>query len=220
MRLDQAKDRSIQECLETSSKYCILVQFEARSRERIAILSGTVTCNRPPQHTARRLHWESGMDEDGGGAVPQSTLSPKIATGVVLKPNSHSGQQEQREQDARTSCDQPSGSKSSGEIWNNAVDYRIPGILLSTVEQQDTNRKDRPKRWLCSSRATRTRNPSFWTWNRRVRSTSSARNRRSSQPTWTTLRSSKFSRLLPNSNAPIAISASRLWKMFKIVAKN
>ena len=63
------------------------------------------------------------MHEDGGGAVPQSTISSKIATGVVLKPNSHTGQQEQRQQDARTSCDQPSGSKSSGETWNNAVDY-------------------------------------------------------------------------------------------------
>ena len=34
---------------------------------------------------------------------------------VVLKANSHSGQQDQQEQDARTSCDQPSGSQSSGE---------------------------------------------------------------------------------------------------------
>ena len=37
-RLDETKDRSIQEYLETLSKYCILVQFEARSRERLANL--------------------------------------------------------------------------------------------------------------------------------------------------------------------------------------
>ena len=39
MRLDKAKDCSIQKYLEISSKYCILVrlvQFETRSRERIA----------------------------------------------------------------------------------------------------------------------------------------------------------------------------------------
>ena len=47
MRLDQAKE---------TSKYGILVQFKAPSRERIAILPNTVTCNRSLRHTARRLH--------------------------------------------------------------------------------------------------------------------------------------------------------------------
>ena len=56
MRLEQAKDRSMQKYLEASSKYGILVQFEARSEERIAILSNTVTGNRPLQHTACGLH--------------------------------------------------------------------------------------------------------------------------------------------------------------------
>ena len=42
--------------LETSSKYGILVQFKARSGERIAILPNTVTCNRSLQHTACSLH--------------------------------------------------------------------------------------------------------------------------------------------------------------------
>ena len=39
MRLDKAKDSAIQEYLETLSKYCMLVQFGARSRERIAIFT-------------------------------------------------------------------------------------------------------------------------------------------------------------------------------------
>ena len=80
MRLDQAKDRSIQQCLETSSKYCILVQFDARSEERIAILSNTITRNRSLQHTACDLHRESGMHEDEGGGIPQSMLNSDIAT--------------------------------------------------------------------------------------------------------------------------------------------
>ena len=67
---------------------------------------------------------------------------------VVLKPNSHSGQQDQQEQEARTSCDHPSGSKGSGETWCNNVDYRIPDIPLSAVEQQDTDRKDKVKRLI------------------------------------------------------------------------
>ena len=45
MRLVQAKDRSVQEYLETSSKNGILVQFKVRSEERIAILPNTVTCS-------------------------------------------------------------------------------------------------------------------------------------------------------------------------------
>ena len=74
-------------------------------------------------------------------------MTPRVP-GVVLEANSHSGQQDQREQDARTSRDQPSESKSSRESWNNTVDYRILGILLSTVEQQDTNRKDKVKKLI------------------------------------------------------------------------
>ena len=42
MRLEQSKNHSIQKYLETSSKYGILMQLEARSEERIAILSNTV----------------------------------------------------------------------------------------------------------------------------------------------------------------------------------
>ena len=83
MRLDQAKDCVIRTYLETSSEYSMLVQFETRSRERIAVL--------------------------------------------------------------RTSSDQPSGSQSTWEIWSNTVDYRIPGVPLSSVEQQETHRKDNVK---------------------------------------------------------------------------
>ena len=74
-------------------------------------------------------------------------LTPRLPR-VVLRANSHSGQQDQQEQDARTSCDQPSGSQSTRETWCNNVDYRIPGIPLSTVEQEDTNRKDKVKRLI------------------------------------------------------------------------
>ena len=62
---------------------------------------------------------------------------------VVLKSNSQMGLQDQCEQDARTSYDQPSGSKCSWETGSNTVDYRIPGI-----EQQDTHREDKVKRLI------------------------------------------------------------------------
>ena len=47
MRSHETKDRAIQEYLETPSKYSMLVQFEARSREETAILPDKVTCGRP-----------------------------------------------------------------------------------------------------------------------------------------------------------------------------
>ena len=56
MRSHETKDRAIQEYLETHSKYNMLVQLEARSRERPAILPDTVTCTRALQHTACSLH--------------------------------------------------------------------------------------------------------------------------------------------------------------------
>ena len=71
MRLGQAKDRSIQKYLETSSKHSVLVQFKTRSEERIAILSNTITRNRSLHHTACDLHRESGVLQDEGGIIPQ-----------------------------------------------------------------------------------------------------------------------------------------------------
>ena len=71
MRLDKAKDCSIQKYLDTSSEYSILVQFETRSRERTAVLPNKVACNRPLRHTTSCLHRESGMHEDEGLSFSQ-----------------------------------------------------------------------------------------------------------------------------------------------------
>ena len=67
---------------------------------------------------------------------------------VVLKSNSQCGQQDLRSQDARSSCDPPSDSKSYGETWNNASDYIILGIPISIVEQQDTTRENKVKKLI------------------------------------------------------------------------
>ena len=64
-------------------------------------------------------------------------LTPRVPR-VVLKSNSQFGQQDPQRQDARSSWEPSSDSKSYRETWNNVVDNRIPGIPLSTVEQQDT----------------------------------------------------------------------------------
>ena len=74
-------------------------------------------------------------------------LAPRLPR-VVLKSNSQCGQQDLRSQDARSSWDPSSDSKSYGETWINAIDYRIPGIPLSTVEQQDTTRENKVKKLI------------------------------------------------------------------------
>ena len=51
-----AQNRSIQKYLVTSSKHNVLVQYEARSGERIVILSNTITRDRLPQHTTCDLY--------------------------------------------------------------------------------------------------------------------------------------------------------------------
>ena len=64
----------------------ILGQCEARSRERLAILPDTVTCSRSLQHTACSLHWESGMYENSGCALPEGALNSESATSRAKKP--------------------------------------------------------------------------------------------------------------------------------------
>ena len=51
---------------ETSSEYITLVQFETRSRKRMAVLPNKVACSRPLRHTTSCLHREGGMHEDEG----------------------------------------------------------------------------------------------------------------------------------------------------------
>ena len=65
-----------------------------------------------------------------------------------MKPNSQSGQQDQPDQEARTSSDHQSASVSYGETHSGNVDYRIPGIPLSTVQLQDTNRRGTVKKLM------------------------------------------------------------------------
>ena len=77
---------------------------------------------------------------DTGGALQQGPLNSKIATGCT--------QSELASQDAKSSWDPPSESKSYGETWNNGVDFRIPGIPFSTDEQQDTTRKNKVKKLI------------------------------------------------------------------------
>ena len=74
-------------------------------------------------------------------------LIPRLPR-VVLKSNSQCGQQDPQSQDARSSWEPSSDSKRYGEICDNTVDYRISGVPLSAVEQQDTTRVNLVKKFI------------------------------------------------------------------------
>ena len=74
-------------------------------------------------------------------------LTPRVPR-VVLKSNSQYGQQDPQSQDARSSLEPSSDSKSYGETCSNTVDHRISGVLFSAVEQQDTTRENKVKKLI------------------------------------------------------------------------
>ena len=108
-------------------------------------------------------------------------LTPRVPR-VVLRSNSQIGLQDQQEQDERTSCDQASGSQLPWETWSNTVDFRVPGVPLSAVEQQDTHREDKAEQ-LIGKFENHPNKECFFQDCRRRRSTSSARTRRISSLT-------------------------------------
>ena len=67
---------------------------------------------------------------------------------MVLKSNSKYGQQDLRSQEARSSWDPSSDSKSYGETCGNMVDHRISGVPVSAVEQQNTTRENQVKKLI------------------------------------------------------------------------
>ena len=73
------------------------------------------------------------------------------------------------------------------------------------------NARTRSTSWSRSSRTTSIKHHSFRTWTRRRRSTSSAKNRKTWSPTWTTPRSSNFAKIPPNSDVLTAMPAG-IWK--------
>ena len=76
---------------------------------------------------------------------------------VVLKPNPQSVQQDQPDQEARKSSDHQRVPGSYVETRSGNVDDRIPGISHSTVQQQDTNRRETVKKLIQQFENHRTR---------------------------------------------------------------
>ena len=103
MRFDETKDRAKQEYLETHSKYGMLVQLEARSRERGLQLYQTrshavVLYNTLPAACIEQAVCMKTQDE----LYQKVRSTPRVPRGV-LKSNSQYGLQDPQNQDARSS---------------------------------------------------------------------------------------------------------------------
>ena len=85
--------------------------------------------------------------------------------------------------------------RASGKPRCNIVDYRVPGISLSTVQQQDEQRQHTVAKLIEKFLKIRVR---------RRRSTGSVKHRKNCCKIWTRQRSSNSVRILRNCNAPIA----------------
>ena len=117
------------------SEDSILVQFEARSTTRTAILSNKVKRSYSLRHTACRVIEKatSMKTKDQLKQRESVILRPR----VVLEANSQSGSQDLLVQDARSSWKSQQDAESYGETRSNTADYRIPGFSISTVKLQD-----------------------------------------------------------------------------------
>ena len=148
MQSDEAKDRAIQDYLETSSKYGILVHFEARPKEMSAILPQTRSHAVVLHNTLLAACIERAVCMKTQDELYQKVrLTPRVPR-VALKSTSQYGLQDPQNPDARSSWEPSSDSKSYGEICDNIVDHRILGVPLSAVEQQNTARENKVKRLI------------------------------------------------------------------------
>ena len=135
MRLVQGRNRAVQKYLETLSEYSILLQFEARSTKRTAILSNAV------------ILYDTLLAEFIEKAICMKTKdqlyqkeSVILGPRVVLKANSQSGSQDRLVQEARSSWESQQDAESYGETRSNTADYRKPGLSISTVNLQDATK--------------------------------------------------------------------------------
>ena len=79
-RLVTSKNRIIQKIGKRAfSVHRLLIQFEARSTKRTAILSNKVKTSYPLGHIACRVHGESDMHEDQGSALSKGKRDSKAA---------------------------------------------------------------------------------------------------------------------------------------------
>ena len=165
----------------------------------------------PYKNTWTRLqnNWESSMNENSRQALPKGSIDFKSATGCI---QSEFRNTVNKTHQAKTQDHLETHQAIRSVTWKLVAtswitEFRVYLSLQSSSRKQHVRTMSRS--WSRSVRTTSIRNPSFKTWARRRRSTSSAKNRRIWSSTWTTPRSSSFANTLPKNDAPIAIPTGK-----------
>ena len=112
-------------------------------------------------------------------------------------------------QEARSSWETKSDAQSFRETGCNIVDYRVPNISISTVQQQDEQRQPTVAKLIEKFESHQYKEQSLKDIRRR-RSTGSVKHRKNFWKMWTKQRSSNFAKILQNFNAVTAIPLRKL----------
>ena len=143
--LDKPRLAPYKEYCDASSKHSVLVRFKARSEERVAVLSITITRNRSLQHTTCDL-CEKAVCMKTNEEQNYRVCQPERFPCTMLKQNSQSGPQDQLDQEARTSSAHQSASGSCVKPAAATSTTEYQAYLILTVQQQDTNRRETVKK--------------------------------------------------------------------------
>ena len=124
------------------------MQFEARSEKRIAVFRSRshaiALFNTLPVICIEKVVYMKTGEELYCCTVYQSPRLPR----VVLTLHSQHERQDPPNPDERKSTDHQSEKRLYRETCRGNIDYRIPGVPHSTVQQEDTNRKETVKRLI------------------------------------------------------------------------
>ena len=95
------------------------------------------------------------------------------------------------------------------ETWNNAVDYRVPGIPLSAVEQQDTTRKNMVKKLIEKFENHQHKKSFLQDLSQTQKINKFSKESQELIADMTNTRSSNFAKILPNSNVLSAMPTGK-----------
>ena len=147
--LDKPRIAPYKHHLEISSQYSILVQFKACSEKGISVLSNSIARNRSFQTHYQRFVSRSSFAwktcQELFCKIDQSPGLPR----VTLAQNSQHVQKDVLVSESRKSDDRENEvHKHRQTCGSHCVEFRIPGIPHSAVEQVETNRKEKVRRFI------------------------------------------------------------------------
>ena len=203
IRLRQPNTRTIHEYFETSSKDSVLVQFQARSEERIAVFQTRSHVIFLSTHCLRFVlrKWYASKRRSFFTKFTNLQGCVKWNWSRIRKVDNRINLINKQENPEITKAHRKVTEKPTAAT--STIEYQA--YIIPQSNNRTRIAKKRSNSWFTRSRITRTRSLSCRSGIRPKRPMRSARGRRSWSPTWALRRSSGFAKPLPTHNVPIAI---------------